>query len=269
MANPVLPRSDGREGDDPPALTSLSVLVPVYNEQYLVQTSLRRLAVLAQSPRLARIQIIVVDDCSRDQTPAVLENFQHELKRQPWDPRFEWIFLRHERNQGKGQAVQTALERATCELTVTHDADLEYHPEDLLRMIPLFGDEGADVVYGSRFLAGEFKRALFFRHSIGNHILTFLCDLACDLNLTDMETCYKMVRSDLLRTVPLESRDFRIEPELTIKLAKRGARFFEVPIRYSGRTYQEGKKIGWRDGVKALFAILRCISFPFIEGDWV
>src|SRR5512146_18887 len=124
-------------------------------------------------------------------------------------------------------------------------------------MLPLFADESADAVFGSRFLAGEFKRALFFRHSLGNHLLTFLCDLACDLNLTDMETCYKMVRTDLLRTIPLESRDFRIEPEITIKLAKRGARFFEVPIRYSGRTYQEGKKIGWKDGVKAMLAILR------------
>ncbi len=238
-------------------MTSLSVLVPVYNEQYLVQTSLRRLAVLAKSPLLDRIQVIVVDDCSRDQSAVALESFQQELRRRPWDPRFQWVFLRHEQNQGKGGAIRTALEHAECELTVVHDADLEYHPQDLLAMIPLFADEDADAVYGSRFMAGEFKRALFFRHSLGNHVLTLLCDLACDLNLTDMETCYKMVRTDLLRTIPLESRDFRIEPEITIKLAKRGARFFEVPIRYSGRTYQEGKKIGWKDGVQALLAILR------------
>ena len=238
-------------------MTSLSVLVPVYNEQYLVQSSLRRLAVMAKSPLLERIQIIVVDDSSRDQTAAVLESFQQEVRRRPWDSRFQWLFLRHEKNQGKGGAIRTALEHADCELTVVHDADLEYHPQDLLTMLPLFAEEDADVVYGSRFMAGEFKRALFFRHSLGNHLLTFLCDLACDLNLTDMETCYKMVRTDLLRTIPLESRDFRIEPEITIKLAKRGARFFEVPIRYSGRTYQEGKKIGWKDVVKALLAILR------------
>ncbi len=237
------------------ALTSLSVLVPVYNEQYLVEASLRRLLVLAESALLNRIQIIVVDDCSRDQTPDVLERLQRDL---PDDRgKLEWLFFRHQRNQGKGAAIRTALEHAQCELTVIHDADLEYHPRDLLQMLPLFLNEHADAVFGSRFMAGGFKRALFFRHSIGNNMLTFLCDLASDLNLTDMETCYKMVRTELLRSIPLVSGDFRIEPEVTIKLAKRGARVFEVPISYSGRTYQEGKKINWKDGVRALLAILR------------
>ena len=124
-------------------------------------------------------------------------------------------------------------------------------------MIPLFLEEDADAFFGSRFLPGRYKRALFFRHSMGNHLLTFLCDLACDLNLTDMETCYKMVRTELLQSIPLVSRDFRIEPELAIKLAKRGARIFEVPISYSGRTYEEGKKINWRDGYRALLAIVK------------
>ncbi len=234
--------------------TSLSVFVPVYNEQYLVEASLRRLLVLAESPLLTRIQIIVVDDCSRDETPGVLQRFQKNL---PADPsgKMEWQFLRHERNQGKGAALRTAIEHASCELSAAHDADLEYHPRDLLQMVPLFFQEDADAVFGSRFLAGGFKRALFFKHSVGNHFLTFLADMASDLNLTDMETCYKMVRTDLLKSIPLVSSDFRIEPELTIKLAKRGARIFEVPISYSGRTYQEGKKIGWRDGLKALVAI--------------
>ena len=236
--------------------TTLSVLVPVYNEQYLVASSLRRLQVLGASPLLERIQVVVVDDCSRDETASVLAQFQRELESAPW-PKFEWVFLRHERNQGKGGAVRSAIERADCELAVIHDADLEYHPRDLLPMLPLFDHEGADAVFGSRFLPGGFKRALFFRHSIGNRLLTFLCDLASDLNLSDIETCYKMVRTDLLKTIPLASRDFRIEPELTLKLAKRGARLFEVPISYSGRTYQEGKKIGWTDGVKALGAIVR------------
>ena len=122
-------------------------------------------------------------------------------------------------------------------------------------MIPLFLEQQADAVFGSRFLAGDFRRVLFYRHAIANHFLTFLCDVVSDFNFTDMETCYKMVRTDLLRNIPLESRDFRIEPELAIKLAKRGARIFEVPIRYAGRSYQEGKKIGWRDGLKALGAI--------------
>jgi glycosyltransferase involved in cell wall biosynthesis len=236
--------------------TSLSVLVPAYNEQYLVESSLRRLLVLGGSPLLTRIQVIVVDDCSRDATPAALARFQQNL---PNDGagKFDWHFLRHQRNQGKGAAIRTALEHAQCELCVIHDADLEYHPRDLVQMIPLFLEENADAVFGSRFLPGGFKRALFFKHSIGNHLLTFLCDLASDLNLTDIETCYKMVRTDLLKSIPLVSSDFQIEPELTIKLAKRGARIFEVPISYSGRTYQEGKKIGWKDAVKAFLAIAR------------
>ena len=242
------------KGTGGPVCTSLSVLVPVYNEQYLVESSLRRLLVLSDSPLLSHVQIIVVDDCSRDHTAEVLADFQRSL---PKSDKISWRFLRHEQNQGKGAAIRTALEHAECELTVIHDADLEYHPRDLLQMIPLFLNEDADAVFGSRFMAGGFKRALFFRHSIGNHILTFLCDLASDLNLTDMETCYKMVRTQLLRSIPLVSGDFRIEPEVTIKLAKRGARVFEVPISYSGRTYQEGKKISWKDGVKALTAILR------------
>jgi glycosyltransferase involved in cell wall biosynthesis len=233
------------------------VIVPVYNEQFLVQASLSRLRVLGQSPLLQRIKVIVVDDASKDQTPVVIERFRESVQAEQWCGKFEWKFLRHDHNQGKGAALRTGLEYADTDLTVFHDADLEYHPRDLLKMIPLFVEEDADAVFGSRFLAGEFKRILFFRHSLGNTFLTFLCDLVCDLNLSDMETCYKMVRTDLLRSIPLESRDFRIEPELTIKLAKRGAQLFEVPISYSGRTYQEGKKINWKDGLLALLAILR------------
>ena len=248
--------SPGISPDTSGLRTSLSVCVPVYNEQYLVETSLRRLPVLADSPLLTRVQVIVVDDCSSDETPQVLERFRQSP---PPDPsgKMEWHFYRHERNQGKGAALRTAIEYAACDLSVVHDADLEYHPRDLLQMVPLFLQEDADAVFGSRFMAGGFKRALFFKHAIGNHLLTFLCDLASDLNLTDMETCYKMVRTDLLKTIPLVSKDFRIEPELTIKLAKRGAHIFEVPISYSGRTYQEGKKIGWKDGFRALAAIVR------------
>lgn len=235
--------------------TTLSVIVPVYNEQYLVHASLNRLRVLEQSSLLDRIKIIIVDDCSTDRTPLALENFRESIEVKRTGCKVEWEFLRHERNQGKGAALRTGLQHADTELTVFHDGDLEYHPRDLLKMIPLFGEEDADAVFGSRFLAGEFKRILFFRHSVGNTILTFLCNLVSDLNLSDMETCYKMVRTELLKSIPLESRDFRIEPELTIKLAKRGARLFEVPISYSGRTYQEGKKINWKDGLLALGAI--------------
>lgn len=239
------------------SLASLSVIVPVYNERHLVAASLERLKVLAESPRLERVQIIVVDDCSTDQTPEVLQGFKESLAAENDGGRMQWIFVRHEQNQGKGGAIRTALKYANCELTVIHDADLEYHPRDLLRMVALFTEQDADAVFGSRFLSADFKRVLLFRHSLGNRLLTFLSDLACDLNLSDMETCYKMVRTALLQSIPIESRDFRVEPELTLKLAKRNVRIFEVPISYSGRTYQEGKKITWKDGFLALAAIVR------------
>src|SRR3954470_935442 len=233
-------------------VTSLSVLVPVYNERFLVAASLERLKVLATSPDLDRVEVIVVDDASKDDTPQVLEEFQQRLRP---DPKMTWLFLRHERNGGKGQAIRTALERATCEITVIHDADLEYHPRDLLRIVRVFVEERADAVFGSRFGGSEVRRVLLYRHELGNRLLTFLTNLVTNLNLTDMETCYKAVRTYLLKSIPLVSNDFRIEPELTIKLGKRHAILFEVPISYSGRTYAEGKKINWRDGVAALWAI--------------
>ncbi|MBF0363103.1 MAG: glycosyltransferase [Oligoflexia bacterium] len=242
--------------------TSLSVLVPVYNEQYLVENSLDRLSVLNESPYLERVQVIVVNDASKDNTAKILENYKNKVmtSNQPiGEVEFEWIFLKHNKNCGKGKAIQTALEKANCEITVIHDADLEYYPKDLLKMIPLFINkhENADVVYGSRFASSEYRKVLFFKHHLGNVFLTFLCNLVSDLNLTDMETCYKMIRTDLLKSIPITSNDFRIEPELTIKLAKRNAKIFEVPISYCGRTYQEGKKISWKDGVKALWIIFR------------
>ncbi len=237
--------------------TTLSVLVPVYNEQYLVETSLGRLRVLSESPLLDSIKIIVVDDASSDGTPEAIRRFRESLETSELDPKISWEWMRHKKNSGKGAAIRTGLSRVDTELVVIHDADLEYHPRDLLRMVEVFFSEDADAVFGSRFMAGGYKRALFFRHAIGNKFLTFLCDLVCDLNLSDMETCYKMVRADLLKSIPLESSTFDVEPELAIKLAKRGSRIFEVPISYSGRTYQEGKKINWKDGFRALWAIAR------------
>ena len=165
---------------------SLSVLVPVYNEQYLVETSLKRLEVLAESPWLERVRVIVVNDASTDQTGEALRRFRQSLG-QTGLARLEWIFLDHEKNQGKGGAIRTAIQHVDTDLSVIHDADLEYHPEDLLKMIPLFVTEAADAVYGSRFLASDYRRVLFFRHSLGNKLLTLLTNIVTDLNLTDME----------------------------------------------------------------------------------
>lgn len=254
-------------------MTSLSVLVPAYNEQHLVAASLARLQCLEASPHLERIQVVVVDDSSSDDTGAALRSFA-EARGLTWHSdapvangvqesargaqgKITWLFLRHERNGGKGRAIRTALAHAECALTVIHDADLEYNPRDLECMVRVFVEENADAVFGSRFAGSEARRVLMFRHQLGNQVLTFLTNLVTNLNLTDMETCYKAVRTDLLRSIPLTANDFRLEPELAIKLAKRGARIFEVPISYAGRTYQEGKKINWRDGIEALVAILK------------
>jgi SAM-dependent methyltransferase len=165
-------------------------------------------------------------------------------------------YVEHERNQGKGGAVATGVALARGEVTVIQDADLEYHPRDLLRLMAPFLNDEADAVYGSRFLSGDYRRVLYYRHSLGNKLLTTLCNVLTDLNLSDMETCYKAVRTPLLQSIPIRSPDFRIEPELTFKLKKRGARIYEVPISYAGRTYEEGKKIGFRDGVLALGAMV-------------
>ncbi|MGC9984057.1 MAG: glycosyltransferase [Polyangia bacterium] len=254
-------------------MTSLSVLVPAYNEQHLVGASLARLGVLESSPHLEQIQVIVVDDCSTDGTPEELRTFATArglawcgdaapvdgaaLRASGRAGKTDWVFLRHARNGGKGCAIRTALAHAQCAITVIHDADLEYNPRDLDRIVRVFLDEKADAVFGSRFAGSEVRRALLFHHELGNRLITFFTNCVTNLNLTDIETCYKAVRTDLLRSIPLVSNDFRLEPELAIKLAKRGVRIFEVPIGYAGRTYQEGKKINWRDGVGALAAILR------------
>jgi SAM-dependent methyltransferase len=226
----------------------LSVLIPVYNERYLVRELLQR--VLAVTiPGIAEIEVVVVDDGSRDGTRELLRGIAAGERR--------IRYIEHERNQGKGAAVRTAIRAATGDLIVFQDADLEYDPRDYARLVRPFFEDGADVVYGSRFLPSERRRVLYFRHTIGNRFLTFLSNLSTDLNLTDMETCYKMFRGPLLKSIPIRSNDFAMEPEITAKIAKRECRVFEVPISYLGRTYREGKKIGWRDGFKALRAILK------------
>ncbi|HVS62534.1 MAG TPA: glycosyltransferase [Thermoanaerobaculia bacterium] len=227
----------------------LSVVVPVFNERYLVRESLERL-LRTDVPGIAALEVLVVDDGSHDGTSEVLDQL---AAREPERLRL----IRHETNLGKGAAVRTGVAAASGDLIVFHDADLEYDPRDLGRMVRLFLDDGADVVYGSRFLPSDRRRVLYFRHSLGNRFITWLSNAFTDLNLTDVETCYKMFRAPLLKSIPIRSNDFRIEPELTAKIGKRHCRVFEVPISYLGRTYQEGKKIGWLDGLRAMTAIVR------------
>jgi glycosyltransferase involved in cell wall biosynthesis len=225
----------------------LSVIVPVYNERHLVEASLRRVLDL-KHPSIRALEVIVVDDCSTDGSSEIVRRVASE--------RSEMVVLRHERNQGKGAALRTGIAHASGDITVFHDADLEYNPQDLPALVRPFIEEGADAVFGSRYLAAPYRRALMFRHSVMNRWLTKLANVFTDLDLTDLETCYKAVRTVFLQSIPLRSEDFRIEIELTMKLAKRQARVFEVPIRYLPRSYREGKKIGARDGLLALMSLV-------------
>ena len=237
-----LPWVTGAEGL-PWDRVTVSVVVPAYNERATVEHLLRSLRSVP-----LRLQVIVVDDGSSDGTRDILSRLKAEGLID------ELVF--QERNQGKGAALRTGFTRATGDVAVVQDADLEYDPRELpLLLAPILSGK-ADAVYGSRFLGGP-HRVLFFWHSVGNRLLTLLSNMLTDVNLTDMETCYKMIRTDLLRTLPLTADRFGFEPEVTARLAQSGARIYELPISYHGRSYAEGKKIGWRDGVSALWSIVK------------
>jgi glycosyltransferase involved in cell wall biosynthesis len=225
----------------------LSVLMPVYNERRTLRTIVGR--VLA-SPTPIPLELIAVDDGSTDGSAEILRALAS------LDPRVKPVF--HERNQGKGAAIQTAIRHMSGDVAIVQDADLEYDPAEIPRVIQPILDGRADAVFGSRFLNAEYRRVLYYWHSLGNGVLTWLANMLCNLNLTDMETCYKAVRADILRQTPLHCLDFAIEPELTMRLAQWGIRLYEVPVSYAGRTYVEGKKVGWRDGLKAIATMLRC-----------
>lgn len=232
---------------------SLSVLVPVYNERHVVEASLRRVLAL-EHDLINRLEVIVVDDFSTDGSWEILQRLADE------DDRV--MLLRHERNSGKGAAVRTAISRATGDISIVHDADLEYNPADIPSLLEPFAKEGADAVFGSRYLSAQYRRALMHRHTKINKFLTACSNWLTDLSLTDMETCYKAINTVLLKSIPLRSDDFRFEVEIVFKLAKRRARVFEVPVRYLPRTQEEGKKIKARDGFRALTAMMR---FFFID----
>ena len=226
----------------------LSVLIPAYNERYTIETVVERVLAAPLPGGLDR-ELIIVDDGSSDGTRPLLS----EIANKHHD-RIKVHF--HSENQGKGAAISTAIGLATGDLAIIQDADLEYDTSEYGKPIKPILDGEADAVYGSRFASSECRRVLFFWHSLGNRFLTLISNAFTDLNLTDMETCYKVVKADLLKSIPIRSKRFGIEPELTAKLAKRGSRIYEVPISYRGRSYQEGKKITWYDGVKALITIV-------------
>ncbi|MEO5588864.1 MAG: glycosyltransferase family 2 protein [Gemmatimonadaceae bacterium] len=221
----------------------VSVLMPVYNERATVEHAIER---VRQVPMTA--EIVCVDDCSTDGTRAILEQL---LAAGTIDR-----LVTHEVNRGKGAAIRSAMSAATGDVIVIQDADLEYDPQDILKLLGPVEDGRADAVFGSRF-RGEVSRVLYYWHSLGNWGLTTLSNMLTNINVSDMETCYKLVRSDLMKSLPLTSDRFGFEPELTARLAQAGARIYEVPISYSGRTYAEGKKIRWTDGVAAFWHILK------------
>jgi 2-polyprenyl-3-methyl-5-hydroxy-6-metoxy-1,4-benzoquinol methylase len=236
----------------------LSVIIPVFNERVTTRKLLERVCAVPLQK-----EIVIVDDGSTDGTTEVLRAFAASHADDRLN-RVQTIF--HERNQGKGTAIRTGIAHVTGEITIFQDADLEYSPEEYPKLIEPIVSGEAEVVYGSRFL-GAPRRVLFFRHTLGNKLLTFLSNLCTDLNITDMETCYKVFRTDVLRRLHLTSDRFGIEPEITAKVARLGCRIYEVPISYHGREYWEGKKIGWRDGFTAVWTILKYAIVDEAEDD--
>jgi len=219
----------------------LSVVIPVYNERNTLPVLLER---VLEAPY--EKELLVVDDFSTDGTRAFLETYSHPQVR---------IFF-HEVNKGKGAAIRTAIQHATGDVVLIQDADLEYDPREYPKLVEPIEQDLADVVYGSRFLGGP-HRVLFYWHYLGNQFLTTVSNMMTNLNLSDMETCYKAFRREIIQSIPLRSNRFGFEPEVTAKIARRGVRVYETPISYHGRTYAEGKKIGWKDGFVALWTIVR------------
>ena len=220
-----------------------SIVIPVYNEATTIATLLARVSAVP----IAK-EIIIVDDCSTDGTREVVAGLAA-------DPDLKVLF--HERNRGKGAALRTGFTHATGDIVLIQDADLEYAPEEYPRLLQPILDGKADVVYGSRFSGGECHRVLYFWHYLGNRGLTLLSNIFTNLNLTDMETCYKVFRREIIQGIRIEEDRFGFEPEITAKVASLGCRIYEVGISYSGRTYEEGKKIDWKDGLRALWCILK------------
>ena len=232
-------------------IKKLSIIIPAYNEERTIHEILDKIKEVKLINNIEK-ELLIINDCSTDKTKSAI---QHYIKNNSDLP---ITYYEHKVNKGKGAALHTGIEKATGEALVIQDADLEYDPQeynDLLKPI-IIGS--ADVVYGSRFIGSKPHRILFFWHTIGNKFLTFLSNMFTNLNLTDMETCYKMFRSDIVKEIKLKEKRFGFEPEITAKISKiEGIRIYEVGISYYGRTYEEGKKIGWKDGFRAIWCILK------------
>ena len=222
----------------------VSIVIPVYNEERTIKEIVAAVCAVG-----VHREIVIVNDCSTDQTARSLDEIRvahPEIK-----------VIHHDRNLGKGAALRTGFAAATCDIVAIQDADLEYDPRDLKKVIEPILSGKADVVYGSRFAGGESHRVLFFWHYLGNRFLTFASNMFTNLNLSDMETCYKVFRREVIQKIRIQENRFGFEPEITAKVARLKCRIFEVGISYSGRTYEEGKKIGWKDGVRALWCIVK------------
>lgn len=232
-------------------IQTLSILIPAYNEGPTIHLILDKIKDVVLENGIKK-EIIIVNDCSKDNTVERILNYMNE------NPDMPIQLFSQEKNQGKGAAINRAIKEATGEYLIIQDADLEYDPEEYnLLLKPVF-KAGADVVYGSRFVGHQPHRILFYWHSKGNKFLTGLSNMMTNLNLTDMETCYKLIRSSIAKEIKIKENRFGIEPEITAKLAKRkGIRIYEVGISYYGRTYEEGKKIGWKDGFRAIWCIIK------------
>jgi len=229
----------------------LSIIVPAYNEGKTIHLILEKIKTATLIKNIQK-EIIIVNDCSTDDTGECIIKYMENNSNQ------KIKYFEHKRNRGKGAAIRTGIQNSTGEYLIIQDADLEYDPNEYNLMLQPIIDDYADVVYGSRFMGGKPHRVLFFWHTIGNKFLTFLSNMFNNLNLTDMETCYKMFRTEVIQSIKLEENRFGFEPEVTAKISKlKNIRIYEIGISYYGRTYQEGKKINWKDGFRAIYCIIK------------